>query len=169
MQIGEVALMKDMTSMATSAMTEEEKEELEKAMRGNGSPAGTPSISANAHADPTHPPRTPGDPLHPPKDGDTPPPSSPSPSELKAKKGRKLTPEQKEKLEALDKERREKMKKRVDDLAIKLIDRLRPFIEATSEAEAKLWEERMRKEADDLKIESFGVEVSDFTSQCLGY
>ena len=56
------------------------------------------------------------------------------------------------------------MEERVETLAKKLIERLRPFVEAKNpgahnDPETKAFEEKMRREADDLKLESFGVEV----------
>ena len=80
------------------------------------------------------------------------------------KKKNKLTPEQKQKLQELELERRKNMEERVETLAKKLVDRLRPFVEAKNpgahdDPETKAFEERMRREADDLKLESFGVEV----------
>ena len=49
-------------------------------------------------------------------------------------------------------------------LTKKLVDRLRPFVEAKhpgdkDDPETKAFEARMRREADDLKLESFGVEL----------
>ena len=81
-----------------------------------------------------------------------------------AKKRAKLTPEQKKKLQELDEERKRAMEERVETLAKKLVDRLRPFVEAKhpgdkDDPETKAFEARMRREADDLKLESFGVEL----------
>ncbi|MCO5588303.1 hypothetical protein L7F22_042258 [Adiantum nelumboides] len=56
----------------------------------------------------------------------------------------KLTPEQRQKLEALEKEKREAEEKRIIDLTQKLKDRIRPFVEARNP---------------DLKLESFGIEL----------
>jgi hypothetical protein len=52
----------------------------------------------------------------------------------------------------------------VRTLTTKLVDRLRPFVEAKNpgangDPETEAWEARMRREADDLKLESFGVEL----------
>ena len=60
--------------------------------------------------------------------------------------------------------RKKNMEERVETLAKKLVDRLRPFIEAKhpgdkDDPETKAFEARMRREADDLKLESFGVEL----------
>ena len=58
---------------------------------------------------------------------------------------------------------------RVKDLQDKLIQRIRPFVDAKNpgdqhDQETKVFEGRIRTEAEDLKLESFGVEVS---YQCL--
>lgn len=171
--------------MATAAMTEEEKADIEKAMNPN-SPASTPGITE--HARPTTPPpaaKAAGG-TSPPRGAvpHTPPPpasaaasangksplgltpssSSPALSEsqstLKDAKGkRKLTPEQREKLEVIEKQRIADMKARVDELSTKLIERLRPYVDATATDEISTWEAKVKKEAEDLKLESFGVEV----------
>jgi len=52
----------------------------------------------------------------------------------------------------------------VEELTVKLIDRLRPFVEAKhpgdkDDPETLAFEARMRRESDDLKLESFGVEL----------
>ena len=54
---------------------------------------------------------------------------------------------------------------RVKDLQDKLIQRIRPFVDAKNpgdqhDQETKVFEGRIRTEAEDLKLESFGVEVS---------
>ena len=68
------------------------------------------------------------------------------------------------KAEEHDRERKRAMDERIKILTTKLVDRLRPFVEAQhpgdkDDAETKAFEEKIRKEADDLKLESFGVEV----------
>ena len=80
------------------------------------------------------------------------------------KKRGKVTPEQRKKAEEHDRERKRAMDERIKILTTKLVDRLRPFVEAQhpgdkDDAETKAFEEKIRKEADDLKLESFGVEV----------
>ena len=55
------------------------------------------------------------------------------------------------------------MQERVDMLTKKLVDRLRPFVEAKhpgekDDPETVAFERKMRREADDMKLESFGVE-----------
>ncbi|PCH36422.1 hypothetical protein WOLCODRAFT_166912 [Wolfiporia cocos MD-104 SS10] len=157
-QIGEISLMKEMTSVATTMMTEEEKAEIEREMNdGPASPtAGTPPVLA---VTPTgEPPAQPqprvatngaalgagagspaGSPA--PSPSDTPPArgamSPPPPRERErerrdthAKKREKMTQEQKKKLQELEEERRRNMEERVRALTEKLKDRLRPFVEA---------------------------------------
>jgi hypothetical protein len=75
-----------------------------------------------------------------------------------------LTPEQRAKLEVHERERKRALEARVRMLTEKLVDRLRPFVEAKNpggagDEETASWEARMRREADDLKFESFGVEL----------
>lgn len=76
----------------------------------------------------------------------------------------KLTPEQREKLEALEKEKEAAEEKRIKDLTEKLKERMRPFVNAKNpgdkdDSETQLFEKKMRQEAEDLKLESFGVEL----------
>lgn len=97
-------------------------------------------------------------------------PTSPSPStdaekKRAQKKKSRLTPEQKKAMEELEVERKKAMEERIKMLTTKLVDRLRPFVEAKKpgdkdDEETKAFEARIRREADDLKLESFGVEVS---------
>jgi len=52
----------------------------------------------------------------------------------------------------------------VDMLSKKLIDRIRPFVDAkhpgdASDPETLAFTEKIKQEADDLKLESFGIEV----------
>ncbi|KAA1469042.1 DnaJ-domain-containing protein [Dentipellis sp. KUC8613] len=209
--IGEITLMKEMTSMATTMMSDEEKAELEKELNSNGTgaAAGPSSASASTPASvsassPTSPatatasaPPTPGArPTHSAKPSDaqsqphahpTPgslvshtsdasPSPSPSPaptSELDKDKDKdkrrksargKLTPEQRRQMDELERERRKAMEARVAMLTAKLVERLRPFVEAKrpgdkDDPETRAFEERMRREAEDLKLESFGVEL----------
>ncbi|RXK36008.1 hypothetical protein M231_06722 [Tremella mesenterica] len=82
------------------------------------------------------------------------------------KKGKpKLTPEQKAQLEALEKAREEEKKaRRIEMLKEKLIQRIRPFVDAknpgdANDPETKAFEAKIRMEAEDLKLESFGIEL----------
>nr|XP_019011117.1 uncharacterized protein I206_04428 [Kwoniella pini CBS 10737]OCF49898.1 hypothetical protein I206_04428 [Kwoniella pini CBS 10737] len=89
----------------------------------------------------------------------------------KDKKGKpKLTPEQKAKLDELEKKQEEEQLHRVDALVSKLTQRIRPFVDAKNpgdihDTETKAFEGRIRIEAEDLKLESFGVEMLHTISQ----
>lgn len=191
--------MKEMTSVATTMMSEEEKAEVEKELNESvGTPAAATPI-ASGPASPRHSTTVPAS--FEPRPSTTVPPSGPlngssphhgvvvssaqgSEKEQEAvgssgksasgssKEGRdngnkkrgKPTAEQKKKLQELEEERRKHMEERVETLTKKLIDRLRPFVEAQNpgakdDSETKAFEARMKREADDLKLESFGVEV----------
>lgn len=178
--------MKDMTNVANTMLVEEEKAELDAAGANhvtaststsaspdphpNGQPAGRPATSfATAAATPGHtsaslvhhsgsPEGTPS----PPTSVSTSP--APTPTHPHSKKRSKLTPEQRAKLEEHERERKRALETRVRMLTEKLVERLRPFVEAKSpggagDEETAAWEMRMRREADDLKFESFGVEL----------
>jgi len=172
--IGEISIMKDMTATATTMMTDEEKAEMEKAMNeGTSTPIGgaghstLSSGSGTPTGSKTTPPTTPS----PPSSTSQTPSSitmhseaeSPLPS-AKDKKRSKVTPEQREKLREQDRERQKVMEARVAMLTKKMIERLRPFVEAKhpgekDDPETQAFEQRMKREADDLKLESFGVEL----------
>jgi hypothetical protein len=82
----------------------------------------------------------------------------------KKRRNTKLTPLQKQKLQEIEAQRRKAMEERVSFLTAKLIERLRPFVEAKKpgekgDAETAAFEARMKREAEDLKLESFGVEL----------
>ncbi|KAJ7115956.1 X-domain of DnaJ-containing-domain-containing protein [Mycena epipterygia] len=171
--IGEISIMKDMTTTATTMMTDEEKLEMEKAMNeGTSTPVGGAGNStlASGSATPTSkttPPVSPSPPsytsqtpssitMH--SEADAPLPNA------KDKKRNKMTPEQREKLREQDKERQRVMEARVTMLTAKMIERLRPFVEAKhpgdkDDPETQAFEQKMKREADDLKLESFGVEL----------
>jgi hypothetical protein len=190
LQIGEISLMKEMTSVAKTMMTDEEKAELEKEMNDNvnGGPASpSPAVAAESSASSLHAPTAEPSTAEAHNGALTPSPL-PSPSgdsgedkTLQAKSTRekkdkrsKISPEQKQKLHELEVERKKNMEERVEQLHKKLIDRLRPFVEAANpgaagDPETKAFEERMHREADDLKLESFGVEVrpSFATDMCV--
>lgn len=181
--------MKEMTSVATTMMSDEEKAEVEREMNEGRGPA-SPSTSSPPHGVmPTSPqaeaaPSTGvSTPVSKPEDAATAtaPGSSlvsplPSPGENgeqkdigahshKGEKKKKLTPEQKKKLQELEEERRKNMDERIKMLTDKLVERLRPFIHAKrpgdkDDAETQQFEAKMKREADDMKLESFGVEVS---------
>lgn len=162
--IGEISLMKEMTSVAQTVMTDEERAELEK----EGSVLPQAAVSHEPHV-PAPGPSTAG-----PADisskrqsivlGSPTPSHSGKEGKEKDKKRNRLTPEQKKKLQDLDEERKRSMDERVKTLTAKLIERLRPFVDAKApgdkeDPETKAFESRMRLEADDLKLESFGVEL----------
>lgn len=167
--IGEISLMKEMTSVAQTVMTDEERAELEKE---GIVPPPQATVSHEPHV-PTPGPSTQGPSTPGPADNASKRQSvlgSPTPSnggkegKEKDKKRSKLTPEQKKKLQDLDDERKRSMDERVKTLTAKLIERLRPFVDAKApgdreDPETKAFESRMRLEADDLKLESFGVEL----------
>jgi hypothetical protein len=181
--------MKDMTNVANTMLSEEEKAELDAAGTNHVSAPASTSASPDPHpnerfaqpagnsatataapslATPGHtsallvrPSPSPEDTSSPP----TPVSTSPAPpTHPQSKKRSKLTPEQRAKLEAHEKERKRALEARVRMLTEKLVERLRPFVEAKSpggagDEETRAWETRMRREADDLKFESFGVEL----------
>jgi hypothetical protein len=158
--IGEISLLRDFGKASDIMMTEEEKEEVEKGMRGGASggettPAPQATVSAGTPLNTTTQTSSEGGAaglassttngtLSPSKGetttatdsttatGTT---SSHMTTGAEAKKStppsrQKLTPEQKQKLEALQKEKREQEEKRIADLTVKLKDRIRPFVEA---------------------------------------
>ncbi|KAE9399552.1 DnaJ-domain-containing protein [Gymnopus androsaceus JB14] len=190
--IGEISIMKDMTEAATTMMTEEEKAEIEKQMNSDPSvsskqpsaihpdnsanvskPASTSDIPA-----PSEPPR-PDATTHPSTSsslvvhGDSADSPAPSPShsagdkeklEREREAARKRKAEQKERLREQEKERRKVMEARVNMLTAKMIERLRPFVDAKhpgdkDDPETLAFEARMKREVEDLKLESFGVEL----------
>ena len=187
--------MKDMTSVATTMMSEEEKAELEKQLNGentatsSGAPQSVTSEAAAGHpqtSDGTGRHTVPdtihvssptsehaGPPLvtpHGEEGTKSPTPSSVEREKLKeaARKKRQLNLEQKEKLRSQEIERRKRMEERIKALTEKLIERLRPFVEAKhpgekDDSETIIFQEKIKREAEDLKLESFGVEVRVFS------
>ncbi|KAK0489038.1 X-domain of DnaJ-containing-domain-containing protein [Armillaria novae-zelandiae] len=194
--IGEITIMKDMTTVATM-MTEEEKAEVETQLNGGQKPAS--SVDA-----PTTPPATPpadnSESPSPPASQSTPQHAPPSPPEAQlppsslvphskdskdastaslsssakenarekekeaAARKKRIAAEHREKWREQEKERRKAMEERVTSLTTKLIERLRPFVEAKNpgdkdDPETQAFEARFKREAEDLKLESFGVEL----------
>ena len=154
--IGEISLIRDFSKASEIMMSDEEREELEKQIN-EGRGTGTPEAAAAAPGAAT----AAGAP-------DAPEAGKTAVSEeVRSHKGgskHRITPEQRQKLEALEKEKAEKEKKRVADLTEKLKDRIRPFVDAknpggANDSETLLFEKKMRTEAEDLKLESFGVEL----------
>lgn len=77
----------------------------------------------------------------------------------KQKKGG-LTKEQREKLEAYERERQKKRQERVDTLAAKLLDRLSVWTETDKRQQVTAaFQEKIRLETENLKMESFGIEI----------
>lgn len=96
----------------------------------------------------------------------SPPPSNASPEDLAAQRAalREKQRQQREKIRAQEEERRRVMKERIKTLQSKLIERLRPYVEAKdpgnpNDPETVAWMAKIGKEAEDLKLESFGVEL----------
>jgi hypothetical protein len=82
--------------------------------------------------------------------------------ELRKKEKKKggLTKEQRERLDAYEKERRKIRDDRVDTLAKKLIDRISVWTETDKGPDVtKAFEEKIRLEVENLKMESFGLEI----------
>lgn len=182
--IGEITIMKDMTSAATTMMTEEEKAEVERSLNPQKED-GPKHVTAEAHPVPaaastTEAPTTGAVPVSASSSTDpglsaanASPSSPPAPSisgstaanlaeEKEKERLRRL--EQREKLREQDKERRKAMEERVATLTTKMIERIRPFVEAKNpgakdDPETQAFEKRMMLEAEDLKLESFGVEL----------
>jgi hypothetical protein len=189
-QVGEITLMKEMTSTAM-AMADEEAEaektaeasaaapavsntdppnpelhvsESATAMGAGvataaGAPVGerpvTPSALSPSALSPS-PSSTPG--------AASPPSGAKHDGTASRKKKVPKTPEQKKKELEADEERRKKMEARITRLTDKLIERLRPYVDAKkpgdpTDEETIAFEQRMKREADDLKLESFGVEL----------
>ncbi|BGP25685.1 DnaJ-like protein [Rhodotorula toruloides] len=89
--------------------------------------------------------------------------TKPSKSNLTGKPP-KLTEQQKQKAYEEEKKSWEEKRKRIETLAEKLRDRVRPFVDARNpgdkdDPETKRFAERMREETRDLAMESFGVEL----------
>lgn len=161
--IGEISLMKEMTSVASTMMTEEEKAELERQMNVGSSNGTTQNLASTPHVDPNSKPTTT---LNDPSGSGEKSPVDGAESEQPGggKKRPKLTPEQKKKLEEMEAQRKKAMEERVEALTKQLIERLRPFVDAEhpgdrTDPETLAFEDKMRREADDMKLESFGVEL----------
>lgn len=157
--------MKEMTSVATTMMTEEEKAEVEKQMNTGSSNGMTPGLTSTPHAEPEPKPMATangasGSDEKSPVEGES---SSPEHHKID-KKRPKLTPEQRKKLEEMEAQRKKAMEERVGTLTKQLIERLRPFVDAKhpgerNDPETLAFEDKMKREAEDMKLESFGVEV----------
>ncbi|KAL9107912.1 MAG: hypothetical protein Q9227_007234 [Pyrenula ochraceoflavens] len=87
---------------------------------------------------------------------------TPEEKELRKKEKKKggLTKEQREKLEAYERERRKVREERVDTLAKKLVDRISVWTETDKGKDVtKAFEEKTKLEVENLKMESFGLEI----------
>jgi len=86
---------------------------------------------------------------------------SPEEKDLQKKKKKGgLTKEQREKLEAYERERRKQREERVDTLAKKLVDRISVWTETDKGPEVThAFQEKTRLEVENLKMESFGIEI----------
>ncbi|KAG8706789.1 hypothetical protein FRC08_000857 [Ceratobasidium sp. 394] len=186
--IGEISLLKEMTSAAEVMMNDEERAAMA-TETGRSSPPGATSAT-------TTPPNTDAatTPLQPnvgsnvgPVPPNITPDSAPKPARTDSdvvkhdtsgaatptgttgkeggKKGKnKLSPEQKKKLEELDAQRKKVMEERIKTLTEKLKERIRPFVTAKKpgdkeDPEVNTWLAKIKTEAEDLKLESFGVEL----------
>jgi hypothetical protein len=160
--------MKEMTSVATTMMSDEEKAEVEKQMNSGNPNGATQGLTSTPHVDPegaTDGPSGSGEKTSIDGAGSTPPEPSGS-----NKKRPKLTPEQRKKLEEMEAQRKKAMEERIETLTKQLIERLRPFVDAKhpgerDDPETQVFEGRMKKEAEDMKLESFGVEVCHSTTR----
>jgi hypothetical protein len=105
---------------------------------------------------------------HPP--GSTPPSATPAAAATTttpapaAKPSLKQTPEQRAEAEKYEKQRKEDTINRVNELTKKLLERIRPLVEAAKpgekgDPETDRFTQGIKMEAEDLKLESFGVEL----------
>lgn len=96
-----------------------------------------------------------------PTPANSPAPASPQPI---AKPSLKQTPEQRAEAEKYERQRKEDTLNRVNELTRKLLERIRPFVQAekpgeSGDPETERFAKGIRTEAEDLKLESFGVEL----------
>ena len=200
-QIGEISIMKDMTSVATTLMTDEEKAEVEKQLNPNAAAASSSSVEAKKihpvnSATPTatteskpkeekvteatqetnaphatldgsdavvHSSASPSPPLPASTSISTSIKSAADKEHEKQELARRKA-EQREKLREQELARRKVMEERKATLTKKMIERLRPLVEAknpgsSDDPESIAFTEKMKREVEDLKLESFGVEV----------
>ena len=166
-------------------MTDEEKAEMEKGMN-NGKSSGnftssvgsdlkseahpvTPSSQSTTAPPATHDsPSTPGGTSQIVPHGSTPASSTAAAAaadkDRERREAAQRKSEQRDKLREHERARRKAMEQRVAMLTKKMIERLRPFVEAkdpggTNDPESAAFAEKMEREVEDLKLESFGVEV----------
>jgi len=184
--IGEISIMKDLTNAASTMMTDEAKADMEKEMN-SGKPSGSnfvssptsdkksevPSVSPSSQSTPAPPPThdhnssTTGSTSEVVPHGSTVSPASSVTAADKDRERREAAQrkaEQREKLREQEIARRKAMEQRVAMLTKKMIERLRPFVEAkdpggNDDPESAAFAEKMKREVEDLKLESFGVEL----------
>ncbi|GAA6019647.1 hypothetical protein JCM10207_006956 [Rhodosporidiobolus poonsookiae] len=183
--IGEISLGKEVAKAFEAAEEEEKAEGAKVETDPKADPAlhNEPHVEAAAAAAATDAAAASGVPPKPASPGAVPPPpqhpSTSTPTSQPAAstsasasahthphthKPPKLTAEQKAKAYEEEKKSWEEKRKRVENLAAKLRDRVRPFVEARNpgdkdDVETKRFAERMREETHDLAMESFGVEL----------
>ena len=199
--------MKDMTSVATTMMTDEEKAEVEKQLNasnpnvtaGSGSSveakthavdSATPTVATESkpkeekvteaiqETDAPHTaPHTAPNGSQAVEHSSASPPSPPAltsgsisiiksaaDKEHEKQELARRKAEQREKLREQENARRKVMEERKATLTKKMVERLRPFVEAknpglSDDPESIAFSEKMKREVEDLKLESFGVEV----------
>ncbi|ROV88475.1 hypothetical protein VMCG_10450 [Cytospora schulzeri] len=157
--IGEIGLMKDLTTtMDITGMAEEEE-----AAAAAAAAAEDPEFPGTAEAMKESQQQAAGD------DGS----EKPAPSAVKGdstlhrkesekdkKKKAGLTKEQREKLAEYERERARVRQERVDTLAKKLLDRISVWTETDKGPDVtKAFQEKMRLEVENLKMESFGLDI----------
>ncbi|KAH9821848.1 X-domain of DnaJ-containing-domain-containing protein [Melampsora americana] len=96
--------------------------------------------------------------------GSSQPPSTSAPATPVVKPTLKQTPEQRAEAEKYERQRKEDTANRVTDLTKRLLERIRPFVEAkrpgeSGDPETERFAQSIKTEAEDLKLESFGVEL----------
>ncbi|EGG08242.1 uncharacterized protein MELLADRAFT_35053 [Melampsora larici-populina 98AG31] len=169
--IGEISLGKDIGKAFEHNTTEEERETLRTqwaATNANGTtPQDTithdldssttpaePSVNAESDVRPTTLASGSSQPT-------TTPPTPPTPV---VKPSLKQTPEQRAEAEKYERQRKEDTANRVTDLTKRLLERIRPFVDAKQpgepgDPETERFAQSIKTEAEDLKLESFGVEL----------
>ncbi|CAL9734064.1 dnaJ-like protein 1 [Monosporozyma servazzii] len=77
----------------------------------------------------------------------------------------KMSREQREKLMEMEKARREDMLKQIDELTIKLTDRITSYLIALKNGHLKEFDLKFNQEIEELKLESFGMELLHLLSK----
>ncbi|CCH43106.1 hypothetical protein BN7_2653 [Wickerhamomyces ciferrii] len=157
--IGELSMLKDLTQTADVLGKEEEEKEKEETDKekesGSAVATGSTTDGANAPSASTSDKKSESqDLLHQPEGSSTPQP------QVGRKPSNKVSKEQREELLRLEKERREQKIKRVEELSIKLNNKLENFISASRDSnDLENYNLKLEKEIEDLKIESFGIQL----------